>query len=120
MKTLRNALVFALAATLAACGPSKAELRSRLMQVEAEMAYLSSLAQSYRDQMTAADFAAFLGGFAAGYGATTADGALALQGAGVVFDADTQSRAAQMNLGQIQARFNELDTERTVLISRLK
>ncbi len=43
MKTTRNVLTFALAATLAACGPSKSELRGRLMQVEAEMSYLMSV-----------------------------------------------------------------------------
>ncbi|MEI6605214.1 MAG: hypothetical protein WCP35_07880 [Verrucomicrobiota bacterium] len=120
MKLLRNAFILVITATLGACGPNKSELRGQVRKIEAEMNYLNSLAQSQRSRMNEADFVAFIGGFAAGYGATSDNGQLVVDGAGVVLDAAQRSSDAQLSLNQIKSRYNQLAIERMGLLNKLK
>ena len=108
MKTLTLLIIAVIAIPLSGCGPDKNQLRQRLGRVEMEMQQLQSLAYAQKSRMNQADFDAFIGGFAIGYGATSGDGQLAYEGGQTIGQAWGDSQNAQMSLDQIRSRYNQL------------
>ena len=106
---------------LSACGgPSKAELRAELQQIEGEMMQLYWTAQSLKSQMSQAQWQQFFGGFAATFGTFNGDGQLALQGTGVAVDGIGSYDRANLNLQQIEQRFMALDHRRNEILRILQ
>lgn len=103
MKTLLTTLAICCTAifTSSCGGPSKADLRAELQMVENEMMQLNSQAYNLKSQMNQAEWQSLFGGFAAGFGATSGDGTLALDGAGVVVNAAGNYDRAKFNYNQI-------------------
>lgn len=120
MKTLALLIIAIIAIPLSGCGPDKNQLRQRLGRVEMEMQQLQSLAYAQKSRMNQADFAAFIGGFAFGYGATSGDGQLAYEGGSVISQAADESQNARMSLDQIRSRYNQLAAERESIIGKLQ
>lgn len=102
------------------CGPNKAQLRTELQQVEAEMTQLYWTAESLKSQMSQAQWQQFFGGFAATYGTFDGNGQLALQGTGVAVEGIGTYDRANMNLQQVQQRFMALDIRRNEIMNQLR
>ena len=109
-----NLLVFAASSLLlTACGgPSKAELRAELQQIEGEMMQLEMMAYDARSRMSQAEWQSFVGGFAAGFGAVSGDGQMTFAGGNAVAGASGDYDRARFNLQQIQGRYNQLAQRR--------
>jgi hypothetical protein len=69
--------------------------------------------------MSQAEFDAFIGSFAAGYGAVTGDYGLAGDGAGTAYNATNQASAANYSLDQIRKRFDVLSKRRLAILKEL-
>jgi hypothetical protein len=106
---------------LSACGgPSKAELRAELQQIEAEMMQLEMMAYDARSRMSQADWQNFLGGFAAGFGVVSGDDNMALTGGHAIAGATGDYDRARFNLQQIQGRYNQLAQRRFEILRILQ
>ena len=124
-RTIRPAMkkavlvTLALAGLLAACGPSKSELRAELRAIDSELVSLRVAAEQHRAGISAAEFDAFLGSFAAGYGAVSGDYGLAGDGVGTAIDATSQANAASYSLNQIKQRHDQLAKRRAEIVGKL-
>lgn len=108
-----------LAAILPSCGPSEAELRAELQSIDHEMVMLRNAAYRHQSQMGQAEFAAFIGSFATGYGITSGEGELAGEGVGTVISAASDYDVASYSLEQIKQRQMALMKRRVVITSKL-
>ncbi len=104
---------------LSSCGPSKAELRAELQSIDHELVMLRNAAYHHQSQMSQAEFTAFIGSFATGYGITSGEGGMAGDGIGTVIDAASDYDVASYSLDQIKQRQMELLKRRTVIVSKL-
>lgn len=102
------------------CGPNEAELRAELQSIDQEMMALRNAAYHHQSQMNQAEFAAFIGSFATGYGITSGEGDLAGEGISTVINADSNYDVASYSLEQIKSRQNELLKRRVVILSKLE
>lgn len=110
-------LIFSL--VLPSCGPNEAELRTEMHSIDRELMALRNAAYRYQSQMNQAEFAAFIGSFATGYGITSGEGELAGEGVGTVIDAASDYDVASFSLEQIKQRQMELLKRRTVIVAKL-
>jgi hypothetical protein len=119
--TMKKAVLvtLALAGLLAACGPSKSELRAELCAIDTELMSLRVAAEQHRAQMSQAEFDAFIGSFAAGFGAVSGDYGLAGDGVGTAIDATNQANAASYSLDQIKQRHDQLAKRRAEIVGKL-
>ena len=115
---LSASLVLA-ACLVPSCGQGEKELRAELQKVNAEILQLHSAARQYRSQMSQAEFDAFIGSFAAGYGAVSGDIGLASDGASTAYNATNQASAASYSLDQIKQRFAALSERRVEILKNL-
>lgn len=111
--------VIALAAILAACGPNKAKLRTELQSIDAELVQIQATAGHYRDRMSAAEFDAFIGSFAAGYGAMTGDFELAGDGVDTAVWSVSDHGNSSASLKQLKQRHDQLAKRRGEIMSQL-
>ncbi|MCW1922637.1 hypothetical protein OKA05_08730 [Luteolibacter arcticus] len=112
-------VILVLAAVLAACGPDKAKLRAELQSIDAELVQIRSVAGQYRARMSAAEFDAFVGSFAAGYGAVSGDYQLAGDGVGTAVESALQYDASSISLDQLKQRHEQLAKRRTEIVPQL-
>lgn len=120
MKLAIIASLVVLAAWLVpSCGSREEELRVELKKVNAEILQLQTAAREYQAQMGQAEFDAFIGSFAAGYGAVTDDGGLVIDGTSTAWDAANQASAASHSLDQIRQRFAALSERRAEILKDL-
>jgi hypothetical protein len=117
-KLILIALLFSL--ILPSCGPSEAELRAELQSIDREMVMLRNAAYRHQSEMNQAEFAAFIGSFATGYGITSGEGDLTGEGVGTVIDAASDYDVASYSLEQIKQRQMELLKRRTVILGKLQ
>ena len=105
MKLHHHLLPLLAALFLTACGPSESELRTELRQIDTELVAIQIAANAHRSQMSSAEFDAFFGSFAAGYGTTTGDYGLAGDGLHTATNASRQYDHSAWSLDQLQQRF---------------
>jgi len=105
---------------LAACGQNEGQLRSELQNIEAEMVSLRIVAEQHRVQMDQAEFNAFIGSFAAGYGLTSGDYEMAGNGANSAVSSSRQYDASSYSLDQLKQRLEVLAKRRSEIVSELK
>lgn len=110
--------VLALVILLAACGPEKAKLRAELQSIDAELVQIRAVAEQYRAQMSAAEFDAFVGSFAAGYGAVCGDYELAGGGIDTAIVSAIQHDASSTSLEQLAQRHDQLAKRRAEIVSQ--
>ena len=118
MKT-NSILTVLLSLGLVCCGPNEADLRAELQSIDAELVQLRTAAYRYQSQMNQAEFASFIGSFAAGYGATSGDYGLAGDGAGTVIEAAGNHEVASYSLEQIKQRHSQLISRRNEVVRQL-
>jgi hypothetical protein len=111
--------IILLVAVLAACGPDKAKLRTELQSIDTELVQIRAVADQYRARMSAAEFDAFVGSFAAGYGAVSGDYQLAGDGVGTAVESAIQYDASSISLDQLKQRYDQLAKRRAELVSQL-
>lgn len=111
--------ILAIAGLLAACGPDKSELRSELRAIDTELVGIRIAAEQHRAQMSQAEFDAFIGSFAAGYGAVSGDYDLAGDGASTAINAMNQADAASYSLDQLKRRHDQLAKRRAEIVGKL-
>ena len=105
---------------LPSCGPSEAELRAELQSIDGELVMLRNAAYRHQSEMNQAEFAAFIGSFATGYGITSGEGDLTGDGISTVVNAESNYDVASYSLEQIRQRQMELLKRRTVITSKLR
>lgn len=103
-----------------ACGPNKAELRAELQSIDGEMVMLRNAAYRHQSEMSQAEFSAFMGAFATGYGLTSGEGDITGEGIGTVVGAASEYDVASYSLEQIKQRQMELLKRRTVILGKLQ
>ena len=116
---MKKPITLLLACVLASCGPSESELRAELRQIDGEILQLNIAAQQHRAQMSQAELDAFVGSFAAGYGAVSGDYSLAGDGVGTAYNATNQASAANYSLDQIRKRWEVLSKRRLEILKEL-
>ena len=116
---LLHLLPLCAALLLAACGPSESELRTELRQINAELVAIQVAANQHRSQMSQAEFDAFFGSFAAGYGATSGDYGLAGDGINTATNAVRQYDHSASSLDHLQRRWRTLGRRRAHIIADL-
>ena len=116
---LLHLLPLCAALLLAACGPSESELRTELHQIDAELVAIQVAANRHRSQMSQAEFDAFFGSFAAGYGTTTGDYGLAGDGLHTATSAVRQYDHSATSLDQLQRRWITLGKRRAQIVAEL-
>jgi hypothetical protein len=112
-------IVLALVAILAGCGPDKDKLRAELHSIDAELVQIRTVAEQYRARMSAAEFDAFIGSFAAGYGAVFGDCQLAGDGVDATATSVIEFEASSKSLEQIRQRHDQLAKRRAEIVSQL-
>ena len=112
-------VVLTLAVVLAACGPDKAKLRAELQSIDTELVQIRAVAEQYRAQMNEAEFDAFVGSFAAGYGAVSGDYELAGDGIDTAVESAIQHDASSHSLDQLTQRHDQLAKRRAEIASQL-
>jgi hypothetical protein len=112
-------VVLVLAAVLAACSPDKAKLRAELQSIDAELSQIHAVAEQYRARMSAAEFDAFVGSFAAGYGAVSGDYQLAGDGVGTAVESAIHYDASSISLDQLKQRHDRIAKRREEIVSKL-
>lgn len=117
---MKKLIILLFALGLASCGPSESELRAELNSINAELTQLGIAAQRHRAEMNNAEFDAFIGSFAAGYGAVSGDVGLAGDGASTAYNATNQASVASYSLDQINERASTLIKRRLVILRDLK
>lgn len=113
-------LTLILSSLIAACGSNEAELRAELQSIDREMVMLRNAAYRHQSQMNQADFAAFIGLFATGYGITSGEGGVTGEGIGTVIDAASDYDVASYSLEQIKQRQMELLKRRVMITAKLR
>lgn len=113
-------IILVLVAMLTACGPNKSQLKSELSAIDHELMELRIAAEQHRAQMSQAEFDAFIGSFAVGYGATTDDYGLAGEGVGTVVNSSRQYDASRYSLDQLKQRYEILGKRRQEIVRQLK
>ena len=116
---MKQLLLIAFTFLFVACGPNKAQLRAELQSVESEMVQLRIAAELHRAQMDQAEYDAFIGSFAAGYGSTSGDYELAGNGADTVARSSRQYDASSYSLDQLKQRYEALAQRRTAIVKQL-
>jgi hypothetical protein len=116
---MKQILLIAFAFLFLACGPNKTQLRAELQSIESEMVSLRIAAEQHRAQMDQAEYDAFIGSFAAGYGATSGDYGLAGDGAGTVVRSSRQYDASSYSLDQLKRRYETLAKRRAEIVTQL-
>lgn len=116
---MKHILLIAFTFLFAACGPDKGQLRAELQSIESEMVQLRIAAEQHRVQMDEAEYDAFIGLFAAGYGATSGDYGLAGDAAGTVARSSRQYDASGYSLDQLKQRYDALAKRRTEIARQL-
>jgi len=111
--------VLVLSLVLAACGPDKAKLRTELQSINAELVQIQGVAAQYQARMSAAEIDAFLGSFAAGYGAVSGDSELATDGIGAAIDSTVDYDVSSISLDQLKQRHEQLAKRRSEIVSKL-
>lgn len=104
---------------LPSCGPNEADLRAELQAIDSEMVMLRNAAYRHQSEMSQAEFSAFIGSFATGYGITSGEGDIAGEGVGTVISAASDYDVASYSLEQIKERQVELLKRRLVILSKL-
>ena len=112
-------LILLLSLGLSCCGPNEAELRAELQSIDSELVQLRTATYRYQSQMDQAEFASFIGSFAAGYGVTSGDASLAGDGVGTVIDAAGSHDVASYSLEQIKQRHAQLVTRRNQVVRQI-
>jgi len=112
-------VILILAVVLAACGPNKSKLRTELQSIDAELVYIRTTAGHYRDRMSAAEFDAFIGSLAAGYGAMTGDFELAGDGVDTAVSSVNDHGISRASLDQLKQRHDQLAKRRAEVASQL-
>ncbi len=102
------------------CGPSENELRAELRSIDGELMMLRNAAYQYQSQMSQAEFNAMIGSFATGYGITSGESGLAMDGAVTVAGAASNYDTASYSLEQIKRRQTELMKRRAFIVAKLK
>ena len=105
---------------LPSCGPNESDLRAELQSIDHELVMLRNAAYRHQSQMNQAEFAAFIGSFATGYGITSGEDDLAGEGVGTVINAASDYDVASFSLEQIKQRQMELLKRRTVITVKLR
>ncbi|MEO5917254.1 MAG: hypothetical protein ABIS50_23690 [Luteolibacter sp.] len=116
---MKHILLIAFTFLFVACGPNKAQLRAELQSIESEMVSLRISAEQHRAQMDQAEYDAFIGSFAAGYGTTSGDYKLAGDGAGAVARSSRQYDASSYSLDQLKQRYEALAKRRMEIVAKL-
>jgi hypothetical protein len=116
---MKQVLLFAFTFLFIACGPDKSQLRTELQAIDAEMVQLRMAAEQQRAQMDQAEFNAFIGSFAAGYGATSGDYELARDGVGTAVESSHQYDVSKYSHGQLKQRYEVLSKRRTEIVAQL-
>ena len=119
MKTL-HILLLAITSILASCGPSEKELRTELREIDSKLTAINFEAKKYRAQMNQAEIEVFFGAFAAGYGATSGDYGLAVDGYNTATQATRQHDFSSYSLDQLRSRQQKLLKRRTEILDKLK
>lgn len=104
---------------LPSCGPNEADLRAELQAIDSEMVMLRNAAYCHQSEMSQAEFSAFIGSFATGYGITSGERDIAGEGVGTVIGAASDYDVASYSLKQIKERQVELLKRRLVILSKL-
>jgi hypothetical protein len=112
-------LVLVLVAILAGCGPDKAKLRAELQSIDADLVQIRSVAEQYRARMSTAEFDAFIGSFAAGYGTVSGDCQLAGDGVDAAAKSVIDYDASSKSLEQLRQRHDQLARRRVEIVSQL-
>ena len=105
---------------VASCRPSQEQLRSELREIDSELLSIQIAMNQHQSQMNQAEVEGLVGSFAAGYGATSGDYALAADGTIATSEAIRKYDVSTFTLQQLQARYFELTRERTLLATKLK
>jgi hypothetical protein len=119
MKKAILAIIILVIVISVACGPYRSKLRSELQSIDAELVQIRAVAEQCRAQMNQAEFDAFIGSFAAGYGAVAGDYQLAGDGAGTAVDSAFRYDASSTSLEQLKQRHDQLAKRRAEIVSRL-
>ena len=112
-------VVIILAVALAACGPDKSKLRAELQLIDAELLQIRTTAGHYQDRLSAAEFDAFIGSLAAGYGAMTGDFELAGDGVDTAVSSVNDHGISKASLDQLKQRHDQLAKRRAEITSQL-
>lgn len=120
MKKVLILLTLLFSLLVPSCGPNKSELRAELRSIDGELMLLRNAAYQHQSQMNQAEFAAFIGSFATGYGITSGEGELAGEGVGTVINAASDYDVASFSLEQIKQRQMELLKRRALIALKLK
>ena len=110
----------AISLLVTSCGPSEEELRAELRAIDGELMAIRIAANRYRAQMNQAEVDAFFGSFAAGYGTTSGDYGLALDGVGTASAAMQQYDVSAYSLDQLYSRNMELMKRKLQIQQKLK
>jgi hypothetical protein len=116
---MKQILLIALAFLFVACGPDETQLHAELKSIDAEIVQLRIAAEQQRAQMDQAEFNAFIGSFAAGYGATSGDYELAKDGVGTAVDSSRQYDVSKYSHEQLKQRYEILAKRRTEIVAQL-
>jgi len=116
---MKHSLLLVLAILFASCGPSESDHRVELRSIDSELFQLGIAAQQHRAQMSNAEFDAFIGSFAAGYGAVSGDYCLSGDGASTAYDATHRADVAGYSLDQVRNRVDALTKRRSEILNDL-
>ncbi|MES2658854.1 MAG: hypothetical protein V4689_09560 [Verrucomicrobiota bacterium] len=116
---MKQIIILAFSLLIAACGPNKTQLRSELQSIDSEMVNLRIAAEQHRSKMDQAEYVAFIGSFAAGYGATSGNYELAGDGADTAVRSSRQYDASSYSLDQLKQRYEVLAKRRTEIVKQL-
>lgn len=102
------------------CGPSKEEVVQEIRSIDHEMQMLLFEGRKHAASMNTAEAEIFLGSFATGYGATSDNYGLALDGISTASNASANYDYSNASLNQIVHRAEQLMKRRAQLVSKLK
>ncbi|MBB5353842.1 putative nucleic acid-binding Zn-ribbon protein [Haloferula luteola] len=114
-----NFSVLLLAGLLAACGPSKSELRSELREIESEMLSIELQTQEHLARMDQAAFKVTTGSFSAGYGLTSGEYETLDEGIDTVVSASRRYDVAAHSIEQLSNRYRKLEARRNEILDEL-
>jgi len=120
MKFIAFILPLVLVIILASCGPNKGQLRSELRAVETEMMQITLVAKQQQARMSQAQYQAFIGSFAAGFGAVSGDYDLAGDGVDTAVESNRQVDVSSYSLDQLSRRYNALAQRRAEIVKLLR
>ena len=115
---MRQIIILLAFLLITACGSNKAQLRSELQSIDAEMLSLRIAAEQHRAQMDQTEFNTFIGSFAAGYGTTSGDYELAGDGADAAIQSSRQYDVSSYSLDQLKQRYEVLAQRRAEIVAQ--